>query len=94
MRRKPWIDALIMRFNQENVSYMERDQLMYEKSGLETAAYWSYDETMSYFIIIENCSLIFNVVFMEHVLRNNILPKDGQWPAHRGTKQHRFDERF
>lgn len=39
MRRKPSIDALIMRFNQENVSYMERDQLMYEKSGLETGAY-------------------------------------------------------
>lgn len=94
MRSKPWIDALIMRLEQENVSYMERDQLMYEKSGLETGAYGTYEETVSYFIIIENWSLIFNVLLMEHVLRKNILPKNSQWPAHRGTKQHRFDERF
>lgn len=54
MRSKPWIDALIMRLEQENVSYMERDQLMYEKNGLETGVYWTYEETMSYFTIIEN----------------------------------------
>lgn len=54
MRSKPWIDALIMRLEQENVSYMERDQLMYEKNGLETGVHWTYEETMSYFTIIEN----------------------------------------